>query len=769
MLERMISEETDTSDFDFEKMRESLLATMRNAETIEQMGDAVIPGLCYALGHPDPGIRCKSCWALQILGSHSGLPDSAITEIVKHITDPDEKVCSQVLHSLDVLAENGKLAVVVPDLIAALKSENQWVRRRVAMLLGKIGAEAVSARDSLRPLLDDPDIDVSETAKKAFVALGGKVEAVNVGAATEVERLVRLAASSVYGGKGWEDLEKLPNREVAIDPLMKAFRESGGKIGGMELSKFLGKVGTEACRAPLLEILEYARRSSDKWEQEHLAGSACLGLLNLKEGVSTLRRVTAPELLRFILMRGLMSADDRERFAVAKTLTIDERRGTIEDVISLFRSAKEKDRWIFEVSYTLQALGTDAIDALLEVYRNVKPGDIRPNGYVPRNSAGEAGAPASAMVRIPGGIERLRALCRAEEYEKILIRAHNYGDASNPAVNRALGEIATPMAIGRLLNVLWQNLEEIRKSAREALIKVGKKAHEPLLNSLEITVPENRGLQTDFRKQVLAVLSETGDGECVAAILTVLASDPPVAAEAQAALEAIGKRCGEVAASRVDAPRSLPIKKIAETGDPYADDCFRIDFDEFYEEREWFDMPEAKAIPDAGNAGRIDEALRLAEALRQKYPDFYFVYNWFAILYRKQKRYGDARNSLTEGLRLARSKHNLCTAMGELEWERQNLSEAVKWWIKSAAVQVGAQYVTDYVAFLHLSYVADAVGMSAVCAKLRSWVDRLRSGQIRLNAQAANEIYLATNRQATPAVRLALELLDIHYLSNREG
>jgi hypothetical protein len=47
-------------------------------------------------------------------------------------------------------------------------------------------------------------------------------------------------------------------------------------------------------------------------------------------------------------------------------------------------------------------------------------------------------------------------------------------------------------------------------------------------------------------------------------------------------------------------------------------------------------------------------------------------------------------------------------------------------------------------------------------------VDRLRPGQIRLDAQAANALYSATGSKATPAMRYAIELLDQHYLSRRE-
>ena len=117
----------------------------------------------------------------------------------------------------------------------------------------------------------------------------------------------------------------------------------------------------------------------------------------------------------------------------------------------------------------------------------------------------------------------------------------------------------------------------------------------------------------------------------------------------------------------------------------------------------------------------------------------------------------------------AATKHGLCGDMGALEWEQQDLSESVKWWTKAVAVQVGSRYVTDWVPFLDLSYVAEQLGIRSACLKLRTWVDRIRSGQLRLNADAANELYSATGIQATTSMRLAIELLEKNYLTDRKG
>jgi HEAT repeat protein len=771
MLEQMLSEEIDTSDFDLDKLRESVAVGQRQAQMLKRRGKSLIPGLSRATSHADPRVRGKSCWSLQILGSDSGLPDEALIAIANLSNDKEQIIRQQAVHSLGALSKTANLEVVLPQLVTALKSNDVDVRKSTAETLGQMGIKNTLVLESLHQMLHDQNVDVAEASRAAFLKLGGKLEAPAAGSVEEVERLVGLTTSSDYDikKKAWADLEKIPDRESTIAPLMNAFRRYGGKAMGVNLPKFLGKVGMEACRDPLLEIHTYASDSSDDWERESLDGSACVALLTLKGGVTALRSGMTAGALQSVITQGLMAADDRERASIAAALTTDDQRRTIEAIISSFRSAPDKNASSMKTARTLGSLGIEAVEPLLEVLRSVKPSTIQSNGSVKEEDKGSDGPPAVALTRMPGGLEKIKAICPPEEYERILVRAHNYGDSANPLLNQALGEIATPKAIGRLLSVLWQSHweAETRKPAREALVKTGKQAHEQLLKALEITAPANREFQTNIRKEVLSVLGESGDELCIPGIQAVLTSDPVVAENAKTAIEAIQKRCGVSLPAEISIPKTLPMKKIVKTGDAYIDDCFNIDFEEMVEERDWFKIAEAKAIPDTANAGLINEALPLAEELRRKYPDFYFGYYWLAVLYRKQKRYDEARNVLLDGLKSARSKQNLCTALGDMEWEKQNLSEAVKWWIKSITVQLGSQYVTDYVAFLKLSYVAESFGIRLASLELRAWVDRLRSGQIRLNAQAANELYAATSRQGNPTMRLAIENLESHYLAEQ--
>jgi tetratricopeptide (TPR) repeat protein len=438
-----------------------------------------------------------------------------------------------------------------------------------------------------------------------------------------------------------------------------------------------------------------------------------------------------------------------------------------EEAIPIFMEHFHKGRDKGErVPGYLSALGRIAvIEPLLEIFRATRPSNIEEHGWVTYDKKGNDGGPASAMVKVPGGIERLRSICSPEEYERILVVAHDYGGPVKDELAPALGELATPKSIGRLIIQLWNHTDPNKHPTEiPALVKAGKKAHPPLLEALAKQFPDRRH-QTIYRKLILEALKESGDEQCVPTIQSVMESDSAVATEARGVIEAIALRCKGVEIPKAGEPKPKPIKSIARTGDAYVDTCFMIEFQEFDDGRDWYEMPEARAVSDAGNAGRIEEALRHAEALRSKYPDFYFSYLWLSILYRKQGRNADAANALNDGLRFSRSKYELCQNYGDMEWELGHLPEAVEWWIKSIVIQVGTKSLGNFVAFLQLSYVAEAAGLQDACSHLRQFVDRMRAGEIRLNADAANKLYSSTRSQGTASMKQAIDLLDREYLS----
>jgi len=227
-----------------------------------------------------------------------------------------------------------------------------------------------------------------------------------------------------------------------------------------------------------------------------------------------------------------------------------------------------------------------------------------------------------------------------------------------------------------------------------------------------------------------------------------------------------GKKKKQVEVSIEDATDVSPmIKTEAGTGDKYVDTCLKIEFQETHDGRKWYEMPECKAVVEAGNAGRTEEALRLVKALRDKYQDFWFPYYWLNVLYRKQKRYDDALKALFDGLRLSKSKYVLCAMMGSTRWETDNLLEAVKWWIRAIIIQIATKEITDDEPFLQLSYVAWQLGLKVVCLRLRRYVDAINRTKPRLIADAANRLYIATRLQGTESMKRTIALLDQEYLS----
>jgi len=195
--------------------------------------------------------------------------------------------------------------------------------------------------------------------------------------------------------------------------------------------------------------------------------------------------------------------------------------------------------------------------------------------------------------------------------------------------------------------------------------------------------------------------------------------------------------------------RSAATKPSASEGtlDTYVDACFNMEFEESQEERRWSDVPEAAAVAEAANDRRTEEALRLAQALRDKHPDFHLGYYWVGELQRRQQRYSDARECLLRGLDLTKSKYALCEMMGQVHCEAGNLAAAVKWWIRSCVIQLRLEDIEAHTPFLNLSYVAEGMGLSSECAALRQTVDGSRQGRdCRLSADDANRLYRLTHR-----------------------
>ena len=316
--------------------------------------------------------------------------------------------------------------------------------------------------------------------------------------------------------------------------------------------------------------------------------------------------------------------------------------------------------------------------------------------------------------------------------------------------------------------------DEIAKAARASLIAMGADAHEALLSFLRSVSQEEKERPLEewqrrwamtTKRGVLDVLQQSGNSQCLEPLRRIVESDPSIAEQGGAVLRAIGQRSG-IKIGPLAQPQPSRLRPIKVTGDPYVDECFRVELVEHFDGRDWFEIPQAKAASQAGNARRFDEGLRLAESLRHSMPDFYYPYYCAAWLYEEQGRCDEARAILREGLKNAKSKHELCEAMGNAEWRARNLPEAVKWWIRSVALQVSAGRTTNYVPFLHLAYVAEALRLGMLASVLKNLADKISGlqGGVVLRADAANELSAAVGAGPVRSMGQAIQLLATEYL-----
>lgn len=206
------------------------------------------------------------------------------------------------------------------------------------------------------------------------------------------------------------------------------------------------------------------------------------------------------------------------------------------------------------------------------------------------------------------------------------------------------------------------------------------------------------------------------------------------------------------------APKTRRLKDPTPKGRGYVEACFNFPFREEKETRTADDVPGAMDIGSAGNEGRVDEGLRLAEALRASHPDFFFSYVWLGLLNSRRSDLDSARDALLDGLRHSRSKYSICRALADIERDAGDLGEAVRWWTRAVVLQMQIGDGCNDAPFLYLSHVAEALGLFRECQTLRQYMQRIGPGY-PLSPQAAARLHGLTHQQGSRHIRQALTRL----------
>jgi hypothetical protein len=207
---------------------------------------------------------------------------------------------------------------------------------------------------------------------------------------------------------------------------------------------------------------------------------------------------------------------------------------------------------------------------------------------------------------------------------------------------------------------------------------------------------------------------------------------------------------------------SMIVKTPPRTGDAYVDSCFEFDFEEFDESRVWHEIASIKEIPFVADTD-TRRALELAESALDDYRDYSFVYYWIGKLRGQLSYPGEPRTTYLEGLRMGRNKPMLCGGIAVSEFDRGNLSEAVKWWIKSCAIQLSCGLSRDGFSFLNLAYVAQGLKLAQYKTPLIATGQDMQS--IDFDSFGANQRILLAHEQGTASIKSAVSLLCDFYMS----
>ncbi len=163
-----------------------------------------------------------------------------VEELIAKIQDADEKVAADALVALVDLGP-----AAVPGLTQGLWSDSFTARRRCAVVLGTVGADARSAAPSLaRVLKDDNDTDARREAARALAAIGAHSAIPALTKALKDEAApVRMAAAEALIALGADAEPILPVLTKALTAKRPEEQQAAARL--------LGELGPEAVSALL--------------------------------------------------------------------------------------------------------------------------------------------------------------------------------------------------------------------------------------------------------------------------------------------------------------------------------------------------------------------------------------------------------------------------------------------------------------------------------------------------------------------------------------
>ena len=125
-------------------------------------------------------------------------PEQKVERLIKKLGHKKAKVRANATEALSNIGEDA-----VPALIQALQDQDEWVRSRATLALGRIGGGAEDAVPALMQTLQDKDVYVRKYAASALGSIGeGAIDAVPALIQVLQDQDIRINAAFALGKIG---------------------------------------------------------------------------------------------------------------------------------------------------------------------------------------------------------------------------------------------------------------------------------------------------------------------------------------------------------------------------------------------------------------------------------------------------------------------------------------------------------------------------------------------------------------------------------------
>ena len=208
-------------------------------------------------------------------------------------------------------------------------------------------------------------------------------------------------------------------------------------------------------------------------------------------------------------------------------------------------------------------------------------------------------------------------------------------------------------------------------------------------------------------------------------------------------------------------PNSISNQKIDSA---FIEKCINQQYFEIDESRSWDSDPDFNEILTPLNNGNYSLAIETCLKYSVKYNDFGLLFTWWSKALMKKGDIISSKNVLIEGLSKSKSKFDLLNSMGELEFQKSNIKDAIFWWSQGLHCQRSVPRNGDCEdSFLFLYYVSLGLDLPDCAKSFIQVVDLINPGEIRLSPEYGNSIIRLTKlTKNDDLIKIVRTLVDKH-------